>query len=540
MSRDPTNDPLIRPARTVTVGPDGDMAAVFGPPRPTAGNSGSIGHAASIWVHHGAYMIPGAVDTFVPIEPDAFRLAGTSNMRAVKWIERLGLFITVGALPVVATSPDGLTWTIRVGQSISTSFVNGAEIVDDGTHVFVGVDGLSDGGTQWAGVLSSTDGITWTKSLASIFTTEPTSFLSSTLTGDGAVFVMASVTFGGGGTWPVNIVRYDLATDAWITVAGWGSANGSPWWTIGFQPQAINAMFEDSTNGLVTAGWMHDIAFTSAEETNANVVGMTVATTSDGGVTWVPAGGVGGGEIGTPIPGPIVPVQLDAHIYGLHYDGSISSFFDLYVLCIAGWQTALPGAETLYWSTSMAGPWTPITVPGYPGGGFGPFIASSNWYGTRMTTATPDELLGVNGVFLTFGGYGIMNTQYQYFDTFPFFTPLEDSYIPSLAPPMYALVDVVFGMPGSLSALNMDTTAYGAFVGIVSDAAYSTTLDRWVFVGDGEYTLSPRTGTKPVRSTGVLIAGDTTARGSTHNRERAVTKDPAGQTVTAGPSRIIY
>lgn len=82
------------------------------------------------------------------------RTSGTaSTLSAVTWADTLGLFVAVGNSGVLLTSPDGITWTSRTSGFGATNIANVAWSPDVGVLVACGLSSK---------VSYSTDGITWT------------------------------------------------------------------------------------------------------------------------------------------------------------------------------------------------------------------------------------------------------------------------------------------------------------------------------------------------------------------------------------------
>ena len=131
---------------------------------------------------------------------------GSSTIRSVAYGG--GIWVAVGDSGLIASSTDGTTWTART-SNVST---NRLWAVAYGSGRFIAVGDGANGGT--GGVTSSTDGITWTKA------TTPTTTGSS----------LYAITHNGSGTWLVggsnntNNMIYSTNGTTWATQAS-GLAN---------------------------------------------------------------------------------------------------------------------------------------------------------------------------------------------------------------------------------------------------------------------------------------------------------------------------
>lgn len=200
---------------------------------------------------------------------------GTSLIRAIAWNGTT--YCIVGDSGKVATSPDGITWTVQMG-TWGTTQMNG--IAWNGT-VFCAVGGTSTGITA-----TSPDGVTWTN--------------GSTIAGNGLCIVWNSTIFcigGGNGRFYTSTTGTSTWTE--IVPPTWGTAtiddlswSGTTWCAVG---QGGRCATSSSTTA---ASWAYQASLATAV-TSSTVTKITWAgsqfcagsllskiATSPNGITW--------------------------------------------------------------------------------------------------------------------------------------------------------------------------------------------------------------------------------------------------------------
>jgi hypothetical protein len=210
---------------------------------------------------------------------DSWKLVSTSTLG-------LGLWIVVGALGTLSTSPDRVTWTARTPSPLNTSTSRIYDITY-ANNLLVAVGQTDSNGEPK--IITSTDGITWTNRTPGSLTGIDRSLNYVTYT-DKWVVVGESgsyLTSIDGITWTVNT---DVPTNGGTGVAFFDFGGALCYFSTAFE----NPQLQRSTNG--GASWAsislaNSFQLSSAASSGSRLVAIGESTInySDNGVSWITA-----------------------------------------------------------------------------------------------------------------------------------------------------------------------------------------------------------------------------------------------------------